>query len=313
MRDIAPRFENRLFLSATPHNGHSNSFSALLELLDPQRFTRGVKVRGRAQLEPVMVRRLKEDLRKIGVEQFPVRRLVQVELTHDGATWSANTTGDGDPASTTSLDANAPIDLDLAKSLAEYTRLMKPERGTGGLVFINLQKRLLSSVEAFYRTLQAHAHSVTEGRARTAVHLPVVGQDDDEYGVDDEALDEADENRVSAASQALASPIADRAASASGPSMMALAAQHRGTPDAKVSALFDWIRRNQCPAVRAGGPAPKASKSDRWWSDRRVIVFTEYRDTKRYLLQILQTAVEGTPAGRRADHGVSWRDVRRAT
>lgn len=42
VRDIAPRFENRLFLSATPHNGHSNSFSALLELLDPQRFTRGV-------------------------------------------------------------------------------------------------------------------------------------------------------------------------------------------------------------------------------------------------------------------------------
>ena len=27
IRDIAPRFENRLFLSATPHNGHSNSFS----------------------------------------------------------------------------------------------------------------------------------------------------------------------------------------------------------------------------------------------------------------------------------------------
>jgi hypothetical protein len=44
MRDIAPRFENRLFLSATPHNGHSNSFSALLELLEPQRFTRGVPI-----------------------------------------------------------------------------------------------------------------------------------------------------------------------------------------------------------------------------------------------------------------------------
>jgi len=37
VRDLAPRFEHRLFLSATPHNGHSNSFSALLEILDPQR------------------------------------------------------------------------------------------------------------------------------------------------------------------------------------------------------------------------------------------------------------------------------------
>src|SRR5262245_15416074 len=65
VRDLAPRFEHRLFLSATPHNGHSNSFAALLELLDPQRFCRGVPVKGEKQLEPVMVRRLKEDLRKV--------------------------------------------------------------------------------------------------------------------------------------------------------------------------------------------------------------------------------------------------------
>jgi SNF2-related domain len=44
VRGLAERFEHRLFLSATPHNGHSNSFSSLLEILDPQRFTRGVPV-----------------------------------------------------------------------------------------------------------------------------------------------------------------------------------------------------------------------------------------------------------------------------
>jgi hypothetical protein len=37
--NVRGRFEYRLFLSATPHNGHSNSFSTLLELLDPHRFT----------------------------------------------------------------------------------------------------------------------------------------------------------------------------------------------------------------------------------------------------------------------------------
>src|SRR6185437_2952893 len=62
VRDIAERFEHRLFLTATPHNGHSNSFSALLEVLDPQRFTRGVEIRP-AALKPVMVRRLKGELR----------------------------------------------------------------------------------------------------------------------------------------------------------------------------------------------------------------------------------------------------------
>jgi hypothetical protein len=44
VRGLADRFEHRLFLSATPHNGHSNSFSVLLEILDPQRFTRGVPI-----------------------------------------------------------------------------------------------------------------------------------------------------------------------------------------------------------------------------------------------------------------------------
>lgn len=76
VRDVAPRFENRLFLSATPHNGHSNSFSALLEIMDPQRFTRGVPIDDPKLLEPVMVRRLKADLRALGSE-FPRRRIVE--------------------------------------------------------------------------------------------------------------------------------------------------------------------------------------------------------------------------------------------
>ena len=43
VRDLAGSFEHHLFLSATPHNRHSNSFSAVLEILDPQRFCRGVQ------------------------------------------------------------------------------------------------------------------------------------------------------------------------------------------------------------------------------------------------------------------------------
>jgi hypothetical protein len=79
VRDLAPRFEHRLFLSATPHNGHSNSFSALLELLDPQRFCRGVPVKGKGLLDAVMVRRLKEDVRAVQ-GGFPERRVVQFDI-----------------------------------------------------------------------------------------------------------------------------------------------------------------------------------------------------------------------------------------
>ena len=40
-RELAERCEHRLFLSATPHNGHSESFTALLEMIDGRRFSRG--------------------------------------------------------------------------------------------------------------------------------------------------------------------------------------------------------------------------------------------------------------------------------
>jgi hypothetical protein len=73
--ELAPAFESRLFLSATPHNGHSNSFSALMAMLDPQRFTRGVPIRpGSPALATVMVRRLKRDLAVVlGKSDFPTR------------------------------------------------------------------------------------------------------------------------------------------------------------------------------------------------------------------------------------------------
>ena len=75
---MAERFEHRLFLSATPHNGHSNAFSTLLEILDPQRFTRGVPIRPR-DLDPVMVGRLKSDLRHFG-ERFSERKVAAFRI-----------------------------------------------------------------------------------------------------------------------------------------------------------------------------------------------------------------------------------------
>jgi SNF2 family DNA or RNA helicase len=61
IRTLAPHFEHKLFLTATPHNGYRESFTALLELLDNQRFARGVEPDS-AQLSAVMVRRLKREL-----------------------------------------------------------------------------------------------------------------------------------------------------------------------------------------------------------------------------------------------------------
>ena len=45
MRTLSPHFQHRLFLTATPHNGYTQSFTSLLELLDDQRFSRKMKKR----------------------------------------------------------------------------------------------------------------------------------------------------------------------------------------------------------------------------------------------------------------------------
>lgn len=78
VRTLAEHFEHRLFLSATPHNGFSNSFSALLEILDPQRFVRGIPVEPKLRDE-VMVRRFKMDLREIS-GAFPKRISIQIPI-----------------------------------------------------------------------------------------------------------------------------------------------------------------------------------------------------------------------------------------
>ena len=71
IRALARHFTHRLFLSATPHNGYPESFTALLEILDPARFARGVLPSPAAQ-EEVVIRRLKSsNIDSGGRPEFP--------------------------------------------------------------------------------------------------------------------------------------------------------------------------------------------------------------------------------------------------
>src|SRR3954452_20821536 len=87
LRLIAPHFEHKLFLTATPLNGYSESFTALLELLDNQRFARGMSTDTKEflrQRDAVMVRRLKSELPKddFGQDRFPKRVLEALEVDY---------------------------------------------------------------------------------------------------------------------------------------------------------------------------------------------------------------------------------------
>ena len=188
--------------------------------------------------------------------------------------------------------------------LARYSALRLADAGSGRkqgqrkLVFINLQKRLLSSVEAFHRTLQLHARAVAERDSQADAKLtppPASREDlaqaqqaqksqeaqdaqeeaDAEFdaGLDESTLESEDDALIEAESARMPTPSEEAGRLLQ--EMTDLARSSRGQADAKVRAFLAWMRENMLDA--SGG-----------WTDRRVIVFTEYADTKRYLLDQLR-------------------------
>jgi len=294
VRDLARRFEHRLFLSATPHNGHSNSFSALLEMLDPQRFCRGMVVGGNPKLlDAVMVRRLKVDLRRVETG-FPERQVVPVVL--DG------------------LPEDAP-ELRLSELLQTYrearTDRLKDappgRRQAALLVITSLQKRLLSSVEAFARTLRVHRKAVerqaaggavtgSAGRAPDAEELELLhespGADDERAERPEEELEAEDDAAVVTATEHGSGDLRPSALELQLlEEMSAIAERARYAPDHRMRALLDWLREHVCAGIGGSGRAPVDGAK---WEPRRVLLFTEYTDTKRWLEQQLQAAIAGT-------------------
>ncbi|WP_448596804.1 DISARM system SNF2-like helicase DrmD [Thermoleptolyngbya sp.] len=275
VRDLAPRFEHKLFLSATPHNGHSNSFAALLEILDPQRFCRGVPVCSKKLLDAVMVRRLKQDLREISNADFPKREIIPVVI--DG------------------LPEDAP-ELKLSQLLQEYRqcrekRLKDTPKSTQAaalLVLTSLQKRLLSSIEAFARTLKVHQRAIArqaEQQSTPSSNFALLqqspGSDDERADLDEEEVLKEEESQMEKASQMAIASISERELELL-EEMTQIAEQARHQPDSKVQQLEAWIRQHLCPDLGKPGAT---------WLNRRVLIFTEYIDTKRYLEQQLKAII----------------------
>ena len=147
--EFAAKFEHKMFLSATPHNGHSNSFSALMAILDPQRFCRGVEVRAKER-DQVLIYRLKDDLREIGGGiDLPRREVLPITI---------------------SAPVRGTVELELALKLEAYCSLRENRlreeplkvRNASAFLRSGLQQRLLSSVEAFWRTLNKHHQTIQE-------------------------------------------------------------------------------------------------------------------------------------------------------
>jgi superfamily II DNA/RNA helicase len=75
--------------------------------------------------------------------------------------------------------------------------------------------------------------------------------------------------------------------------MTELAESSKALPDARVRKLIDWVTTEMCPGLGSNGAK---------WNNVRVIIFTEYDDTKRYLQQQLNAAISDSD---RADERIA--------
>lgn len=269
VRTLAPHCEHRLFLSATPHNGYANSFSALLELLDPQRFARGVEP-DRGQLAQVMVRRLKSEITNPdGSRRFPERKVISLEVSY--------------------TDEERAVHADL-KRYGDL-RLTRIRQDAGGreraaeFVQLLFKKRLFSSSAAFARTLEQHRRTLASaGEVRDTPPPPSVLRAAEE----DLEADFADEQEQEEAVERALATAADMDPHFAGEErdvlgrLEAWADRERHREDTKCGRLLDWLDET----LRPEGA----------WNDERVIVFTEYLDTERYLRERL--AARGVPGER---------------
>ena len=259
IRTLAPYFEHKLFLSATPHNGYVESFSALLELLDNQRFARAVRP-NRTQLEAVMVRRMKSELelRWDGSRRFAKRVVKHLEVDYTAAERRGH------------------------QALRRYAELRGASAATAGEQFATefvlklLKKRLFSSPAAFAITFEKHARSVGAGKG---IANGTAWQRQVEEADNDFANDEDHENlsleAVETASRHVMPLVAEEKQLLAELREFATHAATRA--DSKARRLIQWLKDNLKP--------------DGNWSDRRVIIFTEYRATQKWLHDLL--AAEG--------------------
>ena len=273
LRIIAPLFEHKLFLSATPHNGHTRSFTGLLEMLDPVRFTRSSDLTPatRRRVRDVVVRRLKRDINAIGPKRFCTRR------APEGLTL-----------------AQDPREAALTAAFAEFRRTVRAliadgnrsRRRAGSFAIEILGKRLLSCPTAFAESWR---------RAQQGLHEESAATESEVMAAQRAVRQETGDDREAAQREATAATV-------TGAWLKPLAADLSAPMAALQRALDDlgFDLGGQTPTV---AQTPKADarfdallaliqrallKGDEFREDERLIVFTEYKTTLDYLARRLR-------------------------
>ena len=248
---IIEHFENRIFLTATPHNGYTESFTALLELLDPLRFSRG-PILDKKQLKAIMVRRLKEEIEDaLGRKKFAVRKVKPFSINLEK-----------DESKIHEL-LNKYTESRLSSSTKSK---LLPVRFT----LILLKKRLLSSPYSFYKSLETHYNTIQskektgdETLMRRFQARTIEDWDDDDEKTQYEETTIQESSKFFELNDYEVELLEE---------MRKLSAKLKDELDSKTKTLLDWISKNL--------------KTGNKWNNERLVIFTEYKDTIEHLKQI---------------------------
>ena len=249
-RELAARCEHRLFLTATPHNGHTESFTALMEMIDDRRFSRGADLDEQA-LRQVAVRRLKTELPEL---DFKPRLVKPLPFQPDDA-------------------EQARFD-ELTGIIEASRKAAGPDKG-GDMVGLLLRKRFLSSPWSFGRTL---------ARLAAAALPPTIDLFDDDAEalrelVGSDASDEEEGLEEQPEFEAMRRRQVRRALSTASPAQLNALADwglgYEARPDTRLGALIQWL--------------DGVCRDGKQWTNERVVIFTEYADTLDWIAEVLKT------------------------
>ena len=264
IRKLAPHFEHKLFLTATPHNGYQVSFSSLLALLDNQRFAAGVPI-DEKQLRAIMVRRLKSEIvDPEGVPRFKVRSVEPIFVDYS------------------TKEREAYKKLERYRELLQKTVAKDGSSNVMATTFVlkMLKKRMFSSPAAFASTLEKHEKTVRGIGAKkpsfggsTRAQQKLYDEYETEWA-DDEFYEDELGDAIGSASRLFDNMDAEQKQLLRDLGDWAREASKR--PDSKCKALIKWLEEN----IRPGGE----------WGNERVIIFTQYRATQKWLLGLLAPA-----------------------
>lgn len=275
-----------LLMTATPHCGKEEDFQLFLTLLDRDRFEgKNTKT---ANTDGVMRRMVKEDLLTFeGKKLFPERRAETV------------------PYELTELEYSlyAQVTDYVREGMNRADRVGGKRKNTVGFALTVLQRRLASSPEAIYRSLVRR----TERLERKKLEILNGTYTDKEPTIDFEGLDADDYN--SEQIEELEEELLDAAT----------AAQTVEELDAEILELAELT--TVAKQVRDSGTDRKWTELSRILQDealttdasgwpRKLIIFTEHRDTLDYLAGRIRTLI-GKPNAVQAIHGGVRRKERR--